>query len=276
MAEQVVWASMRDVSEAADDDVKVADVTALFNTHVNDGRVILIVEGPDDREVYEKVTDSAATCIYADCSCEKHFVILKALNGRYGKRLLAIKDADFDRLEGIRHSYSNLLLTDNHDMEGMIVGACLTNLQGEDAERCQSISLDEIYSELEDISYLKWFSHWKHCGINFSDTILDLDIEMYFNACVANTNNDINVTLPDVYAFKAAYKDVEKKELCNGHDILERIYVRAKAARVSNFAKKSFFRRLRGAYSKELFVNTLFYKDIKEFESASGCTVLAD
>ena len=43
MAEQVVWASMRDVSEAADDDVKVADVTALFNTHVNDGRVILIV-----------------------------------------------------------------------------------------------------------------------------------------------------------------------------------------------------------------------------------------
>ena len=198
MAEQVVWASMRDVSEAADDDVKVADVTALFNTHVNDGRVILIVEGPDDREVYEKVTDSAATCIYADCSCEKH------------------------------------------------------------------------------LSYLKWFSHWKHCGINFSDTILDLDIEMYFNACVANTNNDINVTWPDVDACKAAYKDVEKKELCNGHDILERIYVRAKAARVSNFAKKSFFRRLRGAYSKELFVNTLLYKDIKEFESASGCTVLAD
>ena len=78
MAEGVVIASMRDASEIASD-AKVADVKALFDTHLNDGKVVLVVEGPDDKEVYEKVTDATSVCIYVDCNCEKHFVILDAL-----------------------------------------------------------------------------------------------------------------------------------------------------------------------------------------------------
>lgn len=274
MAEEVVISSMRDASEAVED-LKVADVKALFDTHINDGKVILIVEGPDDKEVYEKVMDTNAVCIYVDCNCEKHTIILDSLNGRYGNRLLAIKDADFDRLDGVRHSYSNLLLTDAHDMEGMIVEVCLPELQGEDAERCQDIKLDDIYSDLEDISFLKWFSHRNHCGINFSDTTLDLDLERYFNACVANTNNIVGSTLADVYAFKVSHQGVDKKELCNGHDIFERIFVLAHNAKVSNFAKKPFFRRLRRAYPQSHFVNTSLYGHIKIWETISGHSVLA-
>lgn len=273
MAEEVVIESMRKASEVVAD-AKVADVKALFDTHVNDGKVILVVEGPDDKEVYEKVTDTAAVCIYVDCNCEKHFVILNALNGRYGNRLLAIKDADFDRLEGTCHAYFNLFLTDTHDMEGMITKACLPELQGEDAERCRDINLGDIYSELEDISYLKWFNHWNHCGINFRYTALDLDIERYFNLCVANTDNVVSVTLADIYAFKAAHPGVPEIELCNGHDIFERIYERAHEAKVSNFAKKPFFRRLRRAYPDKEFINTSLYWDIKVWEADNGHAIL--
>lgn len=274
MAEEVVIASMRDASEVATD-VKVANVKALFDTHVNDGKVVLVVEGSDDKDVYEKVTDADAVCIYVDGNCEKHIVILNALNGRYGSRLLAIKDADFDRLEGTRHPYPNLVLTDSHDMEGMIVEACLAELQGEDAERCMDINLDEIYSELEDISYLKWFNHTNHCGINFGDVTLDLDVNAYFNACVANTDNVVRFTLADMYVFKAAHQGMSVIELCNGHDIFERVYVRAHAAKKSNFAKKPFFRRFRRAYPKEKFVNTSLCRDIKAWEAANGRAVLA-
>lgn len=274
MAEEVVIASMREASEVATD-AKVADVKSLFDTHVNDGKVVLIVEGPDDKEVYEKVTDTAALCFYVDCNCDKHFVILNALNGRYGNRLLAIKDADFDRLERTQHPYSNLLLTDTHDIEGMIMEECLSGLQGEDADRCQNVNLNDIYSELEDISYLKWLNHANHCGINFSDVTLDLNLNVYFNACVANTNNVIGVTLADMYAFKAVHQGVPAKELCNGHDLLERIYVRAHSARLSNFPKKPFFRRLRRAYPKDKFVNTSLYSDIKAWEVANGHIILA-
>ena len=274
MAEEVVIASMRDASEVATDS-RVADVKALFDTHVNEGKVVLVVEGPDDKEVYEKVTDTATVCIYVDCNCEKHFVILDALNGRYCNRLLAIKDADFDRLEGTRPVYSNLVLTDTHDLEGMIVEACLSELQGEDAERCRGIKLGEIYSELVDISYLKWFNHRNHCGINFRDVALDLNVESYFNACVASTNNVVSVSVADMYVFKSAHPGVDEKELCNGHDIFERIYVRAHAAKVSNFAKKPFFRSLRRSYPKDQFVNTSLYRDIKAWEAISGNAVVA-
>lgn len=274
MAEGVVIASMRDASEVASD-AKVADVKALFDTHVNDGKVVLVVEGPDDKEVYEKVTNATSVCIYVDCNCEKHFVILDALNSRYAHRLLAIKDADFDRLEGTHHSYPNLVLTDTHDMEGMIVEACLTELQDEDAERCRGINLGDIYSELEDVSYLRWFNHQSHCGINFSEVALDLDMEAYFTACVANTDNVIGVTLADMYIFKKAHPDVSAKELCNGHDILERIYVRARSVKVANFAKKPFFRRLRRAYPAEKFVCTQLFKDIKKWGVVNGYAVLS-
>lgn len=274
MAEEVEITSMREASEVATS-AEVAAVKSLFDTHVNDGKVVLIVEGPDDREVYEKVTDASSVCIYVDCNCDKHIVILNALNGRYKNRLLAIKDADFDRLDGTLPPYSNLVLTDAHDLEGMIVEECLSELTGEDAERCKTINLSGIYSELEDISYLKWFNHTNHCGINFSDVALDLDVTKYFSACVANTNNVVSVSLVDMYAFKATHQGVAEKDLCNGHDLFEQIYLRARAAKLSNFAKKPFFRRMRRAYPGDKFVKTLLYQNIRKWETASGHVILA-
>ena len=152
---------------------------------------------------------------------------------------------------------------------------CLPELRGDDAVRCQGINLTDIYAELEDISYLKWFNHANHCGINFSESSLDLDIDVYFNACVANTNNVVSVTLEDMFTFKMAHPGVSEKELCNGHDIFERIYVRAKAANLANYAKKPFFRRLRRAYPRDKFVNTNLFQSIKNWEATNNHTILA-
>ena len=274
MSDEVVITSMREASEEVTD-AKVADVKSLFDTHVNDGKVIVVVEGPDDKDVYEKVMDTNAVCFYVDNNCDKHFVILDALNRQYGERLLAIKDADFDRLDGAVNPYPNLLLTDTHDMEGMIVAECLPVLQGEDAVRCQSINLPEIYAELEDVSYLKWFNHVYHHGINFSETALDIDINVYFINCISKTDNVVTVALADMFTFKTAHLGVPEKELCNGHDIFERIYIRAKAANIANFAKKPFFRRLRRAYPKDKFVDTNLFIAIKKWEDVSNQTILA-
>lgn len=265
--------SMREASELVPD-VKVADVKSLFENPMNEGMVIVVVEGVDDELVYRKIVDENAVRFYPDNNCDKHFVILDALNGRYGDRLFAIKDADFDRLEGVQYHYTNLLLTDTHDLEGMIVESCLPNLEGEDAFRCQGVCLDEVYNELEEIAYLKWFNHAHHSGINFKETTLNLDISAYFNAAVANTDNVVTVTLADVAEFKSNHLGANKKEMCVGHDLFERIYVRAREAKVTNFAKKPFFRRLRAAYSKESFVHTSLFSAIRDWEAATGHGVL--
>lgn len=274
MAEEVVIGSMRDASELVAD-AKVADVKALFDTHVNDGKVIVVVEGDDDKYVYEKVFDPAAVCFYVDGDCEKHFVILDALNSRYANRMLAIKDADFDRLEGRVHPYPNMVLTDAHDTEGMIVEECLPELKGDDAVRCCGITLAPIYAELMEISYLKWYNHTTHSGLNFKGVIPDMDFDRYFSSVVSNTNNVVSVTLADVASFKGSNLGAPEKQLCNGHDILERIYVRAKAVNVANFHKKKFFKRLRLAYPKDKFVNTSLFRAIKVWEDANGHSILA-
>ena len=148
-------------------------------------------------------------------------------------------------------------------------------LTGDDANRCQKIRLDEVYDELEDISYLKWYDHVRHGGINFYDTTLDLDVTSYFKAAVARTNNRVTITLVEVLGFKRKHSGVDKRELCNGHDLLERIYARAKAASPANFAKKPFFKRLRKAYPREKFSHTSLFKSITVWEKANGHSILA-
>lgn len=274
MAEGVEIKSMREASDMMSD-ARVAEVYSLFNNQMNEGKVVVIVEGADDKDVYAKVMDTNTVCLYVDGNCEKHTVILTALNKHFGSRLLAIKDADFDRLEEIQPTFANLVLTDTHDLEGMIVEDCLRALEGKDAERCAGVDVTEIYAELEDISYLKWYNHVNHSGINFKDVVLDLNLTAFFSAVVANTNNVVNVTLKDVFAFKGLHLGVSQKELCNGHDIFERIYVRARMAEKSNYPKKPFFRRLREAYPSKEFTKTELFRLIKKWESANSRHVLA-
>lgn len=78
MGEGVVTTSMREASEAVEDS-RVADVKSLFETPVNEGKVVVVVEGPDDIDVYERMMNPEAVCIYPDCNCEKHFVIFSFL-----------------------------------------------------------------------------------------------------------------------------------------------------------------------------------------------------
>lgn len=268
--------SMREASEAVTDS-KVADVKSLFDTHVNEGKVIVVVEGDDDAVVYKKVMNAEAVCFYPDCDCDKHAVILDALNGRYGNRLIAIKDADFDRLEGITYPYPNLMLTDTHDLESMIVTDCLPELQGDDAARCAGVTITPIYGELEDISYLKWYNHSNHTCLIFKGIIPDMDFAAYFNTVVAKTSTKraVTVTLADIESFKASNTGADEKQITNGHDIFERVYVQAKPTNGANFPKKPFFQRLRRAYPGDKFVNTALYQAIKSWEISNGVSILA-
>lgn len=277
MAEKVVIGTMQDAVEASVGGV-IGDVKSLFLNPINDGKVVVVVEGADDKDVYEKVLDENAVCFYPDYDCLNHFIILNALNGPYWNRLLAIKDADFDRLEGVNYTYPNLVLTDAHDIEGMIVDDCLLGLQGEDAARCQGINMAPIYVELEDISYMRWYNHASHACLIFKGVIPNTDFTKYFNTVVAKTKfkRTVTVTLADIVAFKNENVGAPKKQLTNGHDIFERVYVRARESNSRvNFPKRPFFRRLRRAYPKERFVNTGLFGEIKAWETANGRSILA-
>ena len=213
MADGITLGPLRTV--VSREDVAVASVKALFENEMNAEKVVVIVEGQDDVMVYGSFMREDRACIYPDGNCQKHFRILSSLNPYYGDRLLAIKDADFDRVESKSYCYDNLFLTDTHDLEGMILAGGLPELEGEDAVCCSMIEMEEIYAELEGVSYLKWYNHTKCLGINFSDTQLDTNVESYLCDAIAKTNNVINVRYDDYLAFVNDNPGVSLKEICN-------------------------------------------------------------
>ncbi|WP_235526446.1 DUF4435 domain-containing protein [Nostoc piscinale] len=96
----------------------------------------LLVEGSSDKTFYERFIDKLAcqVVIISGKPSSKQCVIntLEILDKSNFQGVLAIVDADFDRLKSLFLSSPNLLYTDTHDLEIMLI---------------QSPALDKVLAE---------------------------------------------------------------------------------------------------------------------------------
>lgn len=255
--------SMRDF-DIADTSSCTAAVYMLLNTPVNYEKTIVIVEGIDDVEVYSRFFVNEKTCFYPDGNCDKHSLILTDLNVRYESRLVAIKDADFDRLNSVQHGFANMFLSDSHDLEGMILCNGITGeLTEDDAQRCADIDIYGFKEQLRDISMLKWYNNINHWGLNFKKLSVNVSIEEYWNNAIANTEGTVTVTYDSFVDFLST-RQADLNELTNGHDLFELTYIHAKSFNKINFPKKAFFKRIRSAYTIDCFKTTDLYASLRE------------
>jgi len=82
---------------------------------------ILLVEGPSDKRVYSKFVNHEHCEIIIAHGKENALVAVDIIDSYEFDGVLSIVDADFSRLEGWEPSNSNVLLTDTHDLESMIL-----------------------------------------------------------------------------------------------------------------------------------------------------------
>ena len=95
-------------------------------------RAILIVEGNTDAQVYGRFVNGGKCELIPAASKSKAVDALKLLENGGFDGVLTIVDADFWRLDGIEPNSSNLLLTDSHDLETMILSSdALDNVPSE-------------------------------------------------------------------------------------------------------------------------------------------------
>jgi hypothetical protein len=98
----------------------------------------LLVEGSSDKIFYDRVIDSAVCTIVVvagkPSSKRRAIEILEIFEKENFSGILAIVDADFDRLETVPYQNSNLLRTDTHDLETLLI---------------QSPALDKVLAELD-------------------------------------------------------------------------------------------------------------------------------
>lgn len=262
--------SMRDF-DSYDVCSQTSTVYLLLNNPQYAGRMIVIVEGDDDKTVYKEFFVEDTVLLHPDGNCDKHEIILNDLNPQYYKRLIAIKDADFDRLNSAVQKFRNLFISDTHDLEGMVLRDGIpTNLSDSDSYRCANVDVYIIKESLRDISLLKWYNNINSCGLNFRDVDVNIPIVDYWHRVVANTASSVSVTYEHFQRFVEDVLTVDLDELTNGHDLFERVYLQAKSADKSNFPKKQFFKRLRSTYTLERFKNTSLYASLVAWPFLEG------
>lgn len=148
------------VLEETEAEILVARIR-LNIQHPNHKEVIIVVEGEDDEKALKKFFNMKAvefTCA-TSCSIVKDVMIIVSTDKQLKDCVIGIKDADFDHIKKISHEISNLMVTDTHDIETMMLTPrvcrriCLETINRE----YQNLS-SQAMSSLKNLSYLRYYN----------------------------------------------------------------------------------------------------------------------
>lgn len=132
---------------------------------------LLIVEGPTDKKLYGQFIDTSRCQIIIAYSKATAIEALSTLEKDNCLGILAIVDADFDVLEDTLSTSHNLLLTDTHDLETMMLQSpALEKLLTEYCSEGKMATFEEkhgkdvrakLVESATPVGYLRWASQGK-------------------------------------------------------------------------------------------------------------------
>ena len=147
-----------------------------------DPRTVLLVEGTTDERVFKKFVNSENCKFVIADGKDNAKSILQILeeDGKFNG-FLAIVDSDFEYIENLGLENPNLLLTDSHDLETMIISSsAFERFIGEFGEAqkinafCECLK-DVLLERTLPIGYLRWISN-------------ESDLNLSFNGCINKHN----------------------------------------------------------------------------------------
>ncbi len=251
----------------------------------------LLVEGSSDKIFYKRFIDKAA-CELVSVSGKpssklRVIAVLGILEKSSFQGVLAIVDADFDRLETSSHHSPNLLRTDTHDLETMLLNSfALDKVIAEfgSEEKITRFGRDVRTALLEagmSVGYLLWVSQGDGLnltfdGITFSKFIdeqtLQID-ELRLIQEVKNKSQALSLKSEDLQQRLTSQKSSSHDpwQVCCGHDLVEILSLGLRKAIGSSKATDvepiSLERNLRFAYEEAYFRKTQIYLGIRTWES---------
>ncbi len=262
-----------------------------------DNRTFMIVEGSTDQRFYQQLVDKE----------KKHCVIVRAENKLNAietltileqtqfKGVLAIVDADFDVLKNVVYS-DNLLLTDSHDLETMILKSpalekFLNEYGSEEkikkfvAQQGKDIR-EKLLDEGVHLGYLRWVSldeldnehKLKFEGLSFSKFLDKKNLTLNPQKLIKVVKNHSQKQgINEEYLQKKINSKKQKAYnpwyVCCGHDltaILSEGLRHSFGSRETSEVKLEIAEKnLRLAYEHAYFVSSKLYQSIKRWEEAN-------
>lgn len=255
----------------------------------------LLVEGSSDKVFYQRFVDELA-CELVEASGkpssrQNAIDILEILEKSNFQGVLAIVDADFDRLKSLVSNSPNLLYTDTHDLETMLIQSpALNKVLAEfgSEEKIAQFKRDVRSALLEiamSIGYVLWISQSDGLeltvnGITFSKFIDEQSLQINELQLIREVKNKSNKSS---YFIKKKEEDLQQRlisqksnnhdpwQVCRGHDLVQILSLGLRKALGTNKAAdvepNSLERSLRLAYEEVYFCKTQLYFNIRTWES---------
>ena len=262
-----------------------AEIALLIRAHYADGKLLIVVEGSSDKDIYSRFYPKEKYHVHFSAKysgCLGLAGMLRGLNKKYSNKLIAIKDADFDHLNGVNYpDIPNMFLTDTHDIETMM----LTDGFIRQMERDYSVEdgwgkVNTAINDIRHLSYIKWMNDKTGAKLNFKDTckvgscydgMSCTDISQWLSKIYARSANTgkINFSEKDVNEFERnnpIAKDEIRKLVC-GHDMVDAIVHKIHACCRKNVKAQNIANSLKDSFTEDYYNKTALYKSINTWLS---------
>jgi len=249
--------------------------------------VFLIVEGHSDKLIYERLVNKQEVRITIASGKNNAIKALSILEKENFCRVVAVIDADFSRIEQQIPDSNNLFLTDEHDLEMMLIkSAAFDKLLKErgSEEKIAAFSKDirETLLKLgQEIGKLRLLSlrnklDLKFEGLKFGKFIdkenLSIDIDKLIIS-IKNHSQKLSLDEQQIKQDLSVISDENHDpwQLCCGHDFISILAIalwKVLGTRNANDVKKEDLEReLRLAYELSYFYQTQIYQLMVNWQS---------
>jgi hypothetical protein len=249
--------------------------------------VFLIVEGHSDKLVYSNFVNSETCEFVISDGKEQALNTIKILDNDKFTGVLAVVDADFDRLENNLPESPNILLTDDHDLEVMILKTpALEKVIKErgSGEKTKDNNIREILLKIgQEIGYLRWISQKNNLslrfeGLDFGKFIKKDKLEIDYSDLIKTIKDHsqkqslVNQEIEEKIEI-LRNKEHDPSQVCCGHDIMQILSLALCKAwgtcKPTDVKAENLERDLRLAYERSYFYQTQLYCLIQNWQNAN-------
>lgn len=263
----------------------------------NPTRTDLIVEGEDDKAFFGRYTDPKACHITVAHGKLKVIEIILELDKRGFHGTLGIVDADFDVLEQRELPSPNLIATDLHDAECMMLASpALDHLLrelGDEAlrgsfEKQRGTVVEQLLTMGREIGYLRWASARNQWSLKFEELDFkkfvrekefSFELRLLFEALRSHQGGRRAGPVPSVDEMQAGVDALRAPthapwHVCCGHDLVEFLSIGLRKVlgkhTEASVGRALLERQLRLAYEEGYFRHTVLYVRIRQWEEKNS------
>ncbi len=269
----------------------------------------LIVEGKKDVKLYSKFVNENGIIVKPAFGNENVKRVLEILDERGFERRVGIIDADFRRILNLTENIQGLFITDQHDIEVMIINtSALENVLNvfcskariKEFEETSGLSIREaLFSLGKEIGYLKFANKIFDLGLVFKPKKPDgnqikyncFTCEKTFSflgkekliETVINYSRNRSESIVDKEQIKERYEEISQEELdlfqlVNGHDLSNFLYILMKKILKSRSRMLADFNSIEDslilAYDYDYFKQTQLYNQLIDWSEDNNYQVL--